>query len=447
MFRWIFIITFMLAMQSQYATAQDEFSPQGNLSGAWSAEDDAQCFVREYTNNRRQAVTWVCENPSEQWSYVFTGFRSEANNEILEGSIAFIPKGTRLLRRDVTFRVGRRTTRARPGAEYVTKRAIFPGNGFEDASFVTFIELEGTRADFTKITRSKFGPYQDYYPAPGGSQDLTGVWYGNDGGVYYILQRGPFVTWFGESPTRAWANVAEGGRIGQNMSLSWVDVPKGGTQGRGQIGLRVEGPNRLVRTSVSGGFGGSVWTREDSTRVVQADPIGGLRSWDGLCPFDANRSDEEGDREFGGGPRISVTISLSIEPRFQRSVRATVNFSAVEMGGDQSSISGNWTRTLYIAPQGRRITEILSDTSSSFNFVDEAAGGEFTMGRDTVSEDQFGFLTYEDIKMRALPNTEAVSRLFFVGDTGGTDISEDDSCVRETRIQYIEFNPLRVRLN
>lgn len=438
----------MVVMQSQYAAAQDAFNPQNNVTGAWSG-DGVKCFVREYRNADRQAVTWICENPDQQWSYVFSGLRNESNNTVLEGSIAFIPKGTRVLRRnDVTFRVGRRTSAPRRGADAVTKRAIFPRSGLDDAPFVKFFEFDDARANFTKVTRSSFGPYQDYFPAPGGSQDLTGVWYGNDGGVYYILQRGPFITWFGESSNGAWANVAEGGRIGQNMSLAWADVPKGGARGQGQLGLRLEGSNRLVRTSASGGFGGSVWTREGSTRVVQPEPIGGLGEGSGLCPFDPSRSASEGDREFNGnGPRITTTVNLSIEPRFRRSVRATVNFSAIETSGDSSSVSGSWTRTIYIAPVGKTIAEILSDTSSSFNFVGPGAGAEVAMGGANISEDRFGFSTNEEVRMRALPNTEAVSRLFFVGDTGGSDISSDDSCRRETRIQYIEFNPLRIRLN
>ncbi|MEL6694043.1 MAG: hypothetical protein AAFQ12_13580, partial [Pseudomonadota bacterium] len=96
----------------------------------------------------------------------------------------------------------------------------------------------------------------------------------------------------------------------------------------------------------------------------------------------------------------------------------------------------------------RTIAEILSDTSTSFDFVSaHSAGLEVGMGGDTIGADRYGIWSFEPIGMQAQPASEAVSRLFYVGDTGGSDISSDDNCTRETRLQFIEFNPMRIRLD
>ena len=100
-------------------------------------------------------------------------------------------------------------------------------------------------------------------PPPPGPVNLTGPWKGNDGGKYYIRQLGNNVWWFGEqSPTNpGWSNVARGVLNGNELRLEWADVPKGRIMGSGNLVLKVESPSRIVATSKTGGFGGSIWTR------------------------------------------------------------------------------------------------------------------------------------------------------------------------------------------
>jgi hypothetical protein len=100
--------------------------------------------------------------------------------------------------------------------------------------------------------------------AAGQQPDLTGVWRCDDGGLYYIRQRGVEIFWFGEqSPTDPhWSNAAHGefdssGRI----RLSWADVPKGRIMSGGVLILQIESGDSLVAVSKTGGFGGSTWTR------------------------------------------------------------------------------------------------------------------------------------------------------------------------------------------
>lgn len=96
--------------------------------------------------------------------------------------------------------------------------------------------------------------------------DISGVWRGNDGGLYYIRQLGPEIYWYGEqNPDQpAWSNVAHG-RFEQDglIHLRWADVPKGGVGGAGSLTLQLTEPGRIVRVAASGsGFGGTEWERE-----------------------------------------------------------------------------------------------------------------------------------------------------------------------------------------
>ena len=110
---------------------------------------------------------------------------------------------------------------------------------------------------------------------PKATIDLTGAWAGDDGGIYYVRQRGTVIWWNGMSsrddpPTalgRDWNNVGRG-EIQKDGSIvsDWVDVPRGGINGYGtvvfQIGPDAAGYVQITKTSETGtGRGDTVWTR------------------------------------------------------------------------------------------------------------------------------------------------------------------------------------------
>jgi len=109
---------------------------------------------------------------------------------------------------------------------------------------------------------------------PAATIDLTGSWAGDDGGVYYVRERGPVIWWNGmsardDAPTalgRDWNNVGRG-EIQKDLSIQadWVDVPRGGIAGYGtvvfQIGADAAGNLQITKTSETGtGRGDSLWT-------------------------------------------------------------------------------------------------------------------------------------------------------------------------------------------
>lgn len=99
--------------------------------------------------------------------------------------------------------------------------------------------------------------------------DLTGDWQSNDGGTYYLRQRGSELFWYGEGTpiSPAFSNVYRGVRssfgffVGSEITGNWIDVPKGVVAGSGTLNLRIDSPTQLRTISVTGGFGGSVWTK------------------------------------------------------------------------------------------------------------------------------------------------------------------------------------------
>jgi len=99
--------------------------------------------------------------------------------------------------------------------------------------------------------------------------NLTGIWFCNDGGTYYITQGSDkvgnnIVRWYGESsPTSPlFANVATGTFDGVvALTLDWTDVPKGGTTGNGILIIEVLDVNDMALVYGTGGFAGTYWTR------------------------------------------------------------------------------------------------------------------------------------------------------------------------------------------
>lgn len=147
---------------------------------------------------------------------------------------------------------------------------------------------------------------------PGSS--WSGVWFGNDGGIYYANHAGSRFGWFGEhcsaGPGGAppWANVfvSEGFPGGGTVRGAWADVPYGAARGAGTMTLSVT-PTLIRRTAVSGGFGGSEWRRASSLATMPASALViSFRSG-----HDGNRIDavDTAQVELRGG-RLSTTQQI-----------------------------------------------------------------------------------------------------------------------------------------
>lgn len=109
--------------------------------------------------------------------------------------------------------------------------------------------------------------------------DLSGIWKGNDGGIYYIQQDGNRVWWVGASSIEegtGFSNVFNGQMIDGTVIGKWADVPMGKTQNNGELSAICDyvsgGDDTLTITSSSGGFGGTVISKP-GTSYVSVNPV------------------------------------------------------------------------------------------------------------------------------------------------------------------------------
>jgi len=148
-----------------------------------------------------------------------------------------------------------------------------------------------------------------------------------------------------------------------------------------------------------------------------------------LCPYNKTR----GDYEYNGnGPRVTINSDLQISSD-RRSIVARINFEAAETVSDFSTVNGNWERTVFRAPSGRRIRRIVTPTSS--RIIQILYGG----GRNEIIEGCDGAEHTLNTELG-----EAIEKVIMIGDTGGNDISSDNNCHCDTRIKRVVFRPMTV---
>ncbi|HMO34047.1 MAG TPA: hypothetical protein PKE07_13720 [Lacibacter sp.] len=199
----------------------------------------------------------------------------------------------------------------------------------------------------------------------------------------------------------------------------------------------------------------------------------------GLCPIGNSKGDAEFD---GNGPHIKCDVRIRIG-RDSASLLADIYFWAQETKSDWSTTEGRWSRKIYTAPRGTKILKIVGDSYSFTELVcckskndlfriDRDTGVavvRFMKGmpdRDVLSKHGATRLTAPPINNFMLLNTIQfyattgnntcirvpakngllVKYFHFVGDTGGSDISNDDNCNDDTRIVNLEFFPIRLEV-
>ncbi len=172
-----------------------------------------------------------------------------------------------------------------------------------------------------------------------------------------------------------------------------------------------------------------------------------------------------GDREFGGnGPLIKCEVTLRIGDG-GRALYADIYFHAKETKHNWSETSGRWSKKVYDAPSGKRITEIISDKRSYTSFNSPPGNAQFLFPGNDVAANVRSIVSAIGIQVATdvanvvtswidhgnncvqVPPTDGsnlVKAFKIVGDTGGDDISTDNNCNDDTRIVGIEFNPILV---
>lgn len=111
-------------------------------------------------------------------------------------------------------------------------------------------------------------------PAPGAPQtagitqsiDLTGLWRDDTGGgaIYRLRQVGNWLYWLVDgTPKGSYVNLSYGQISGSTITGTWVDMPGSPTLSGGNLVLRIESNDRLVKVGASG-YGAQAWVRVTS---------------------------------------------------------------------------------------------------------------------------------------------------------------------------------------
>ena len=116
-------------------------------------------------------------------------------------------------------------------------------------------------------------------PSSGGF-DLTGVWDGNDGGIYYLRQDNGYLWWVGMSRDDGltFSNVFWGQISTGSIDGVWVDVPRSSTLSNGNLALTIDFgtsgiPVAIEKKTDTGGFGASTWIKEVGTIMRPLNPF------------------------------------------------------------------------------------------------------------------------------------------------------------------------------
>lgn len=215
----------------------------------------------------------------------------------------------------------------------------------------------------------------------------------------------------------------------------------------------------------------------DEDNKIHLEPI---TEW--FCPQSVLR----GDREFDGhGPKVKCEVKIRLSEN-GKEIWADLTLWAKETVHDWSTTEGKWSTKIYETPYGKTINKIVSETASRTEFISQPAGYQILVPGQDVQIGLNNFLDGQRIAQNVLsahgvpkefmdvtgaplhisqdiiknmigsyvkgntvykvPALEGTLVQYFhiVGDTGGDDISNDDNCNDDTRIERIDFFPIIV---
>ncbi|MGG7056075.1 endonuclease/exonuclease/phosphatase family protein [Nitrosomonas sp. ANs5] len=218
------------------------------VTKVFSCDDRGTYFVREFGNR----VFWFGERPEtpNAGSFANCFFGKREGNRLI-GDWFDIPKGRTRSSGVLRITVG-------TDDNSMSRTNEFPESG----GF-------GGRNWQVTTYRPESEAFVPAYFEGSGIADLTGVWMGDDGGIYYIRHQGNDLVWFGELSGQ-FSNVfrctipsglPDNIIIRNSFSGLWTDVPKGRTGGNGTLVFQIRDAFTLLRLSVTGGFGGTRWDR------------------------------------------------------------------------------------------------------------------------------------------------------------------------------------------
>ncbi|MCB0524555.1 MAG: hypothetical protein H6576_00105 [Lewinellaceae bacterium] len=98
--------------------------------------------------------------------------------------------------------------------------------------------------------------------------NITGVYISDDGGAFYIRQKGNDVYWFAEHPGKKYAHVFYGKMDGNRLTGNWYSVPKYGKAENGILRINLEEGGKLLTVTQSTGNYRSKSLRQTDMRSI-----------------------------------------------------------------------------------------------------------------------------------------------------------------------------------
>jgi hypothetical protein len=134
-----------------------------------------------------------------------------------------------------------------------------------------------------------------------------------------------------------------------------------------------------------------------------------------------------------GNALINASVQLEVTPD-GTGIDAIVNFNEQETGGDNSEVTGSWRIRVFSAAEGTRITGITSAARTNIvNYRGRGGGFEVSI-----------FGCNDGAVEEATVSGGPVRTFSLIADTGGEDISSDNDCHCDSRIEKISFNPVTI---
>lgn len=116
-----------------------------------------------------------------------------------------------------------------------------------------------------------------------GAQNLTGSWTTDSGAQHCIRHVGDQVSWYADARPKA-HNVFSGTVENGSIEGRWVDLPGGEVRDSGELSLRIETSQRLVKKHSSVPYKSSVWTRAKEDFCAQTEEEPKATGWDPAGP-------------------------------------------------------------------------------------------------------------------------------------------------------------------
>lgn len=157
-----------------------------------------------------------------------------------------------------------------------------------------------------------------------------------------------------------------------------------------------------------------------------------IPSFSKLCPNSQYGHLTNGDHEFGGSTRSKFDINLQANGN---KIYATVNLDMQENNNrsDRTIVKAFWRKVVYTAPYGNIVKGFKigsfpygKNTTDKVTHIGRAGGAEFGFCNDAPS-------SFANIPVMGV-NIE------YKGDTGSNDVSSDQDCNCDSRIEKITFN-------